>query len=62
MDLIQTNQIISFVVRVQLTALEKETGRKKWRIKVTHVQEERETLFETMEEAMEFMQEILEQA
>ncbi|MEH7354580.1 hypothetical protein V7150_13535 [Neobacillus drentensis] len=56
------NQIASFVVRFQLAAVEKETGRKQWRIKVTHVQEDRETLFESIEEAMEFMQEMAEEA
>ncbi|WP_335382127.1 hypothetical protein [Neobacillus drentensis] len=39
----------------QLAAIEKETGEKQWRIKITHVQEERETLFESIEEAMNFM-------
>jgi hypothetical protein len=48
-------QIASFVVRFQLAAVEKGTGKKQWRIKVTHVQEERETLFETIEEATAFM-------
>jgi hypothetical protein len=56
----EINQIASFVVRFQLAAIEKETGKKQWRIKVTHVQEERETLFESVEEAMEFMQEMAE--
>jgi len=55
------NQITSFVVRFQLTAVEKEAGRKQWRIKVTHVQEDRETLFESIEEAMEFMKEMAEE-
>ncbi|MFF2446666.1 hypothetical protein ACFVSW_06140 [Neobacillus sp. NPDC058068] len=54
------NQIASFVVRFQLAAIEKETGKKQWRIKVTHVQEDRETLFESIEKAMEFMQEMAE--
>jgi hypothetical protein len=58
----ELNQIASFVVRFQLAAVEKETGKKQWRIKVTHVQEERETLFESIEEAMEFMKEIAEEA
>lgn len=53
-------QIASFVVRFQLAAVEKETGRKQWRIKVTHVQEERETLFETIEEATAFMMSMVE--
>ncbi|WP_413307970.1 hypothetical protein AA0X95_08740 [Bacillus sp. 1P10SD] len=58
----EINQIASFVVRFQLTAVEKESGRKQWRIKVTHVQEDRETLFESIEEAMEFMQDMAEEA
>jgi hypothetical protein len=57
----EINQIASFVVRFQLAAIEKETGKKQWRIKVTHVQEERETLFESVKEAMEFMQEMAEE-
>ncbi|MDQ1144619.1 hypothetical protein QE429_001446 [Bacillus sp. SORGH_AS 510] len=57
----EINQIASFVVRFQLAAVEKESGRKHWRIKVTHVQEERETLFESIEDAMEFMQEMAEE-
>lgn len=53
-------QIASFVVRFQLAAVEKETGKKQWRIKVTHVQEERETLFESIEEATAFMMSMVE--
>lgn len=53
-------QIASFVVRFQLAAVEKDTGKKQWRIKVTHVQEERETLFETIEEATAFMKLMVE--
>jgi hypothetical protein len=53
-------QIASFVVRFQLAAVEKETGKKQWRIKVTHVQEEQETLFETIEEATAFMKSMVE--
>ncbi|MFJ5763428.1 hypothetical protein ACIQAA_30815 [Neobacillus sp. NPDC093182] len=53
-------QIASFVVRFQLAAVEKETGKKQWRIKVTHVQEERETLFETIEQATAFMMSMVE--
>lgn len=52
--------IASFVVRFQLTAVEQGTGKKQWRIKVTHVQEERETLFETIEEATAFMKSMVE--
>ncbi|MDM5330597.1 hypothetical protein [Neobacillus sp. CF12] len=53
-------QIASFVVRFQLAAVEKETGKKQWRIKVTHVQEERETLFDSIEEVTAFMKSMVE--
>ena len=58
----ESNQIASFVVRFQLAAVEKGTARRHWRIKVTHVQLERETLFESIEEAMEYMKKMAEQA
>ncbi|MCM3568273.1 hypothetical protein [Neobacillus mesonae] len=58
----EINQIMSFVVRFQLAAIEKETGKKQWRIKVTHVQGEQETLFDSIEEAMGLMQEMVEEA
>jgi hypothetical protein len=57
---VETKSITSFVVRFQLAGIERETGERQWRIKVTHVQEDRETLFETVEEAMTFMKEIAE--
>lgn len=60
MELMDSNQIVSFVVRFQLAAVEKETGRKQWRIKVTHVQEERETLFESLGEAMNYIAKMIE--
>jgi hypothetical protein len=53
-------QIASFVVRFQLASIDKETGKKQWRIKVTHVQEEWETLFESIEEATAFMLSMVE--
>jgi hypothetical protein len=55
-----SRQIASFVVRFQLTEIEKETGKKQWRIKVTHVQRECETLFDSVEEACVFMKELAE--
>jgi hypothetical protein len=58
----ELNQIASFVVRFQLAAFKKETGEKQWRIKVTHVQEDRETLFESIEEALIFMKAMAEKA
>jgi Lhr-like helicase len=57
---VDAKQIASFVVRFQLAAIEKETGNKQWRIKVTHVQEDLETLFDSIEEAVVFMKEIAE--
>lgn len=51
-------QITSFVVRFQLAAVDKETGEKQWRIKVTHVQENRETLFKAIDDAVIFMKKI----
>jgi hypothetical protein len=59
---VDINQIASFVVRFQLAAVERESGKKQWRIKVTHVQEDKETLFESIEEAMEFMKDMAEEA
>ena len=56
----EPKQIASFVVRFQLASVEKDSGKKQWRIKVTHVQEERETLFETIEEATAFMMSMAE--
>lgn len=50
-----TVHIASFVVRFQLADFMNETGEKQWRIKVTHVQKDRETLFKSIEEAMNYM-------
>lgn len=57
---VETNSITSFVVRFQMAGVERETGERQWRIKVTHVQDDRETLFQSIEEAMMFMKEIAE--
>lgn len=56
----ETMHIASFVVRFQLSGEQKEIGEKLWRIKVTHVQNERETLFESIEDAMFYMKELVE--
>lgn len=45
----------SFVIRFHLAGVDKENQSKHWRIKVTDVQETEERLFETIEEAMNFM-------
>lgn len=47
--------IASFVVRFHLTSIVPETGEKKWRIKVTYVQDEQEITFESFDEAVHFM-------
>jgi hypothetical protein len=55
-----TKQITSFIVRFQLTDIEEESNEKHWRIKVTHVQDEYENLFQSIEEAMLFMKQKVE--
>lgn len=57
----EVQQIASFVVRFQLAAVEKETGNKQWRIKVTHVQDEQETLFDSIEDAFLYMKEVADE-
>ncbi|WP_160724367.1 hypothetical protein [Bacillus sp. USDA818B3_A] len=54
-------QIASFVVRFQLEGVEEDSGKKQWRIKITYVQEERETLFEKIEDALEYMKDMVDQ-
>ncbi|MGG0719161.1 hypothetical protein ABE096_16415 [Robertmurraya massiliosenegalensis] len=55
----EQTQIASFIVRFHLSEVEQDSYRKKWRIKVTHVQENEEMLFETIEEATHFMKKIV---
>ncbi|HYK73382.1 MAG TPA: hypothetical protein VEV44_09710 [Pseudoneobacillus sp.] len=55
-----TKQIASFIVRFQLTDRIEETKEKQWRIKVTHVQDEHENLFESIDDAMIFMKKMVE--
>ncbi|MEH7444440.1 hypothetical protein V7201_19180 [Bacillus sp. JJ1122] len=55
----EMKQVTSFVLRFQLADIEMESGKKCWRVKVTHVQEEKEALFDSMESAMEFIKEIV---
>jgi hypothetical protein len=55
----ETKQVTSFVLRFQLTDIESDSGRKYWRVKVTHVQEEKEAVFDSVESAMEFIKEIV---
>jgi hypothetical protein len=55
----ETKQVTSFVLRFQLTDIEMDSGRNYWRVKVTHVQEEKEAVFDSVESAMEFIKEIV---
>ncbi|UYZ23136.1 hypothetical protein [Mesobacillus jeotgali] len=55
----ETKQVTSFVLRFQLTDIEMDSGRKYWRVKVTHVQEEKEAVFDSLESAMRFIKEIV---
>ncbi|WP_180953564.1 hypothetical protein [Bacillus sp. T33-2] len=55
-----TTQIASFVVRFQLAEIEQDTRKKCWRVKVTHIQEDRETLFESCDEALAFIKSVVE--
>ena len=55
----ETKQVTSFVLRFQLTDIEMESGRKCWRVKVTHVQEEKEAVFDSVESAMDFIKGIV---
>jgi hypothetical protein len=48
-------QVASFIIRIYLSDREGTAGKRNWRIKVTHVQEDRETFFETLEEANDYM-------
>jgi hypothetical protein len=56
----ESKQISSFIVRFQVTDFNEESNEKQWRIKVTHVQEDNENLFNTIEDAMQFMKMRLE--
>jgi hypothetical protein len=57
--MMETKQVTSFVLRFQLADFEMDSGRKYWRVKVTHVQEEKEAMFDSVESAMEFIKEIV---
>lgn len=56
----EQTQIASFVIRFHLAEVNEKTNKKRWRIKVTHVQEDDEMLFETVEEATLYMQRIVD--
>jgi hypothetical protein len=55
----EPTQVASFIIRFQLADLDKNTNRKSWRIKVTHVQTDEETHFESLEEATVFMKKMI---
>jgi hypothetical protein len=56
----ESKQISSFIVRFQVTDFNEESNEKQWRIKVTHVQEDNENLFNTIEDAIQFMKKRVE--
>lgn len=60
--MMETKQVSSFVLRFQLADIEMDSGKKCWRVKVTHVQEEKEAMFESVESAMQFIKEIVEES
>ncbi|MFB6465262.1 hypothetical protein ACE38V_00445 [Cytobacillus sp. Hz8] len=51
--------IASFVLRFHLAEIDKVSDKKLWRIRVNHVQCEEETLFESIEEAMNYMKKVV---
>lgn len=55
-----SKHVASFIVRFQLTDVREAVNEKQWRIKVTHVQEEYENLFASIEDAMLFMKKKVE--
>ncbi|WP_423409644.1 hypothetical protein AABM38_06430 [Heyndrickxia sp. MSNUG] len=57
--MMEMKQVTSFVLRFQLADIEMDSGKKCWRVKVTHVQDEKEALFDSMESAMEFIKKIV---
>lgn len=59
---VEQSQIASFVVRFHLADVDRESNKKSWRIKVTHVQKDEETFFETIEEATDFMKKVVGEA
>ncbi|RSD29320.1 hypothetical protein [Mesobacillus subterraneus] len=57
--MMETKQVTSFVLRFQLADLEMDNRKKYWRVKVTHVQDEKEALFDSIDAAMEFIKEVV---
>lgn len=55
------NQITSFVVRCALINVDNETMKKQWRIKVSHVQGENEVVVTDLEDAVQFMKQVIEE-
>lgn len=52
--------ITSFVVRCALVDVDENTKTKQWRIKVSHVQGEEEIVVSDLEEAMNYMKQVME--
>lgn len=52
------NKIASFIIRISLANLDDSSSKGIWRIKVTYVQQESETVFQSMDEAVDYMKSI----
>lgn len=56
----ESSQLISsFVVRCNLVDFDEASGKKQWRIKVSHVQGEEEVAVKNIDEAVSFMKQII---
>ncbi|QOR67477.1 hypothetical protein IM538_04875 [Cytobacillus suaedae] len=56
----ENSQLISsFVVRCNLVDIDETSGKKQWRIKVSHVQGEEEVAVKNMDEAVSFMKQVI---
>jgi hypothetical protein len=54
----ELNPIASFIIRISLAKSDGSCSKEVWRIKVTHVQQESEILFQSMEDAVNYMKTI----
>ncbi|MBM4763523.1 hypothetical protein [Bacillus sp. B15-48] len=51
----EQEHLASFIIRFHLVGMDEATHKKRWRIKVTNVQANNDTLFETIEDAMLYL-------
>ena len=54
----EQNITASFIIRISLARLDESTSKEIWRIKVTHVQQDAELLFQSIEDAVNYMKSI----